>query len=250
MLNRLCDVKRFMKLNLKNVYHRIRIKRDDEWKTAFRTRYGHFKYQIMLFELTNASIIFQTYINKILKKLINVICVIYLNDILIFSEDSAKHRLHVQRIFERFKNYELYINLKKCEFDINKIDFLNFIIFTKEMRMNSKRIQMIKKWFKFKTYREIQIFLKFVNFYRRFIYRYFKIIAPLTNLLKDNENEKKKDFFEWSESIEQTFHQFCDIFMSASFFIYYDFFKKTWVKIDVFNFAIADILSQQNKNEN
>ena len=126
--------------------------------------------------------------------MINVICVIYLNDILIFNEDSAKHRLHVQRIFKCFKNYKLYINLKKCEFDINEIDFLNFIIFTKKMRMNSKRIQMIKKWFKFRTYREMQIFLKFVNFYKRFIYRYFKITALLTNLLKNNENKKRKFF--------------------------------------------------------
>ena len=72
--------------------------------------------------------------------MINVICVIYLNDILIFNEDSTKHRLHVQRVLKRFKNYKLYINLKKCEFDINKIDFLNFIIFTKEIQMNSKQI--------------------------------------------------------------------------------------------------------------
>ena len=99
----------------------------------------------MSFELANAPIIFQIYINKTLKKLIDVICVIYLNDILIFSEDSTKHRLHVQRILKRFKDYELYINLKKCEFDIDEIDFLNFIIFIKEIRMNSKRIQIIKK---------------------------------------------------------------------------------------------------------
>ena len=86
----------------------------------------------MSFELTNVSIIFQIYINKVLKRLINVICVIYLNDILIFNENSTKHRLHVQRILKRLKNYELYINLKKCEFDIDEIDFLNFIIFTKK----------------------------------------------------------------------------------------------------------------------
>ena len=175
---------------------------------------------------------------------------IYLNDILIFNEDSAKHWLHIQQILERLKNYELYINLKKCEFDIDEINFLDFIIFTKKIRMNSKWIQMIKKWFKSKTYRKMQIFLRFVNFYKRFIYRYFKIIAPLTNLLKDNENEKKKNSFKWLKSVEQTFRQFCDIFMSIFLFIHYDFFKKIWMKTDVFNFAIANIFSQQNKNEN
>ena len=99
----------------------------------------------MSFDLTNASITFQIYINKALRGLVDVICVIYLNDILIFNEDSAKHRRHVQQVLERLRDFKLYVNLKKSEFDIEKIEFLNFIIFTKEIRMNSKRIQMIKK---------------------------------------------------------------------------------------------------------
>ena len=111
----------------------------------FRTRYDHFEYQIILFKLTNALIIFQIYINKILRELINVIYMIYLNDILIFNENLTKHRLYVQRILERFKNYKLYINSKKCKFDIDEINFLNFIIIIKRIRMNSKRIQMIKQ---------------------------------------------------------------------------------------------------------
>ena len=86
----------------------------------------------MSFKLTNASIIFQIYINKTLKELINIIYIIYLNDILIFNEDSTKHRLYVQRILKRLKNYKLYINLKKYEFDIDEIDFLNFIVFIKK----------------------------------------------------------------------------------------------------------------------
>ena len=94
-LNHFNDFKRFIKFDFKNIYHRIRIKRDDKWKTMFRTRYEHFKYQIMLFELVNAFAIFQTYINKALKKFVNNICVIYLNDILIYSENSAKHWRYV-----------------------------------------------------------------------------------------------------------------------------------------------------------
>ena len=78
ILNRFCEMKRFIKLNLKNVYNRIRIKQNDKWKTTFRTRYDHFEYQIMLFELINALITFQIYINKTLRELVNVICVIYL----------------------------------------------------------------------------------------------------------------------------------------------------------------------------
>ena len=91
MLNRLYDVKIFTKLNLKDIYHKIRIKKNDEWKIAFRTRYDHFEYLIMFFKLINALIIFQTYINKILIDLMNVIYIIYLNDILIYNVDASKH---------------------------------------------------------------------------------------------------------------------------------------------------------------
>ena len=139
-LNCLYEIKWFIKLNLKNVYHRIRIKKNDEWKTIFRTRYKHFEYQIMSFDLINASITFQIYINKTLRELVDVICIIYLDNILIFSEDSTKYQHHVQQVLERLKDFELYVNLKKCEFNIEKIEFLNFIVFTKKVRMDSKRI--------------------------------------------------------------------------------------------------------------
>ena len=99
----------------------------------------------MSFKLTNASAIFQIYINKILKNLMNVTYVVYLNDILIFSDKSTNHKYHIQQILERFKDYELYIDCKKCEFNIDEIKFLSFIVFTKKIRINSKRIQIIKK---------------------------------------------------------------------------------------------------------
>ena len=91
ILNRLSESKRFTKLDLRNIYHRIRIKRDDEWKTTFRTRYEHFEYQMMSFELANAFAIFQIYINRALRELVDMIFVIYLNDILIYSENSTKY---------------------------------------------------------------------------------------------------------------------------------------------------------------
>ena len=116
--------------------------------------------------------------------------------------------------------------------------------------MNSKRIQMIKEWFKLKTYREVQIFLKFVNFYRRFVYCYSKIAAPLTSLLKNNENEKKKSPLEWPNEAEQAFRQLKNIFMSISLLTYYNFLKRNQMKTDASNFAVANILSQQNENDN
>ena len=90
-LNRLYESKIFIKLNFKNVYHRLRIKVDDKWKTTFRTRYDYFEYLIMSFDFVNVSITFQTYINRALINLIDITYIVYLNDILIYSVDSANY---------------------------------------------------------------------------------------------------------------------------------------------------------------
>ena len=100
-LNRLSEVKYFIKLNLKNVYHQICIKKGDEWKTVFHTHYSHFEYMIMLFELVNASATFQAYINWVLVRLIDIFCVIYLNNILIYSEILNQHYKHIKKVLER-----------------------------------------------------------------------------------------------------------------------------------------------------
>ncbi len=151
-LDRLNKIKQFTKLNLKNVYHCFRIQREDEWKMTFHTHYDHFEYMIMLFNLINASVIFQTYINKILTKLLNDFCVVYLNDILIFFIKKTDHVDHVKQILKKLRKFKLYANLKKCEFFITKVNFLKFVIFTESVLMNLSRINIIKTWFRSKMY--------------------------------------------------------------------------------------------------
>ncbi len=99
---------------------------------------------IMSFDLINMSIIFQTYINKILTELLNDFYVVYLNDILIFFVEKTDHVDHVKQILERLRKFKLYVSLKKCEFFITKVNFLEFIIFTESISMNLSRIDIIK----------------------------------------------------------------------------------------------------------
>jgi len=110
----------------------------------FYTRYDHFKYIIMLFNLINTSVIFQTYINKILTELLNDFCVVYLNDILIFFVEKTDHVNHMKQILERLRKFKLYASLKKCKFFITKVNFLEFIVFTENVLMNLSRINIIK----------------------------------------------------------------------------------------------------------
>ncbi len=106
-LDRLSKVKQFTKLNLKNIYHHFRIQCKDEWKMMFCIHYDHFKYMIMLFNLINTSVIFQTYINKILTKLLNDFYVVYLNDILIFFIEKTDHIDHMKQILKKLRKFKL-----------------------------------------------------------------------------------------------------------------------------------------------
>ena len=98
----------------------------------------------MLFDLINASVIFQTYINKILTKLLNNFCIIYLNNILIFFVEKTDHVDHMKQILKRLRKFKLYASLKKCAFFITKVNFLKFIIFTESVSMNLSKVDIIK----------------------------------------------------------------------------------------------------------
>jgi hypothetical protein len=127
-LDRLSGAKRFTRLDLRDAYHRIRIKRGDEWKTAFRTRYGHFEYTVMPFGLTNAPATFQSYINQALMGYLDIICIAFLDDIMVYSERVEDHTEHLLKILERLKQYSLYAKLSKCLFSVTEVEFLGYIV--------------------------------------------------------------------------------------------------------------------------
>ena len=99
----------------------------------------------MSFDLINASATFQTYINKSLTNLINNFCVVYLNDILIYSSSQEEHLDHIKQVLKRLKRFSLYTSLKKCEFFIIKVEFLDFIMFINNVAMNKRRVKAIQK---------------------------------------------------------------------------------------------------------
>ena len=185
-----------------------------------------------------------------MRDFIDVICVVYLNDILIYSSDSTLYWRNIWKVLKRLRDYQLYVNLKKCQFVIIEVEFLDFVVFTKKVRMNEKRVRIIKKWFKSTIFWKFQMFLNFVNFYRKFIHRYSKIVELLINLLKSNKVEKKSNFFEWFESAKLTYRHFRDIFTFTFLFCHYNSKKKMRMKIDFFNFVFVDIFNQQNDDKN
>ena len=116
-LNQLARAKKFTQLDLTNAYHRMRICEGNKWKTAFRTRYSHFKYQVMPFGLSNAPATFQGYVNKILAEKLNIFVIVYLDDILIYTKDPGEPHVEAVRwVLDQLWKHSLFANLKKCRF--------------------------------------------------------------------------------------------------------------------------------------
>jgi hypothetical protein len=243
-LNRFNDVKKFTKLNIQTTYNFIRIKEEDEWKTAFRCRYEQYEYRVMSFELANASTTFQSYINFALKKFLNVFVIIYLDDILIYSQNEEEHTNHVRLVLKRLKKYKLFAKLNKCDFDLKEIDYLKFIVEVNDIRMNFARIAIVKKWIKSTTRRHVRTFLKFVEFYRRFIKKFNKIVKSLTNLFKKKKKKKFDKEFEFTKEARIVFAQLKNVFIKISILLHFDSKRKIRLKIDAFDFAISEILFQ------
>ncbi len=144
-LDRLFRAKRFTQLDLTSAYHRMRIREVDKWKTAFRTRYGHFEYQVMPFGLSNAPARFKGYINKILAEKLNIFVIFYLDNILVYIKDAGQPNMDlVHLVLEQLWKHGFYANLKKCRFHQDEVRFLGFVVSAKGIRMEEERIEAVK----------------------------------------------------------------------------------------------------------
>jgi Reverse transcriptase (RNA-dependent DNA polymerase) len=158
-------------------------------------------------------------INHALRGLVDDFCIIYLDDILIFSRIEEEHTRHLKQICERLRVAELYAKLSKCRLYQHEMEFLGFIISPKGVAMNPSRVKIISEWKNHPplTYRDIQVLLGFCNFYRRFIRNYSQIARPLTALFKGSKNGKKKEDLtkEWGDKEQQAFLSLLGSFETA-----------------------------------
>jgi hypothetical protein len=162
-------MKYFTKINIMFIFNNIRMKKEEKYLIAFRTRFGLYEFLIMPFGFVEAPAIFQRFMNNILRKYLNVFCIIYLNDILIYNRTRKKHLSHIRKMLEFLKQTGLYAKIQKCEFFKNETIFLGVIIGKNEIRINLKKIKIIQNWQTPFCLTNVQTFVKFGNFYRRFI---------------------------------------------------------------------------------
>ncbi|KIK72617.1 hypothetical protein PAXRUDRAFT_21777 [Paxillus rubicundulus Ve08.2h10] len=176
----------YTKVDLRHAYHLIRIAPGDKWKTAFHTRYGSYEWLVMPFGLTNTPVAFQRFINTIFADMLDVCIVVYLDDILIYSQDMASHKEHVHEVLRRLRKHGLYAKPEKCKFHTSSIEYLRYLLSPSGLTMSADKVKAITDWPEPRKVKDIQSFLGFTNFYRCFIFNYSDIVVPLTCLTRKN----------------------------------------------------------------
>ncbi|GKD57691.1 putative reverse transcriptase domain-containing protein, partial [Tanacetum coccineum] len=194
----------YSKIDLRSGYHQLRVREEDIPKTAFRTRYGHYEFQVMPFQvmpfgLTNAPAVFMDLMNRVCKPYLDKFVIVFIDDILIYSKNKKEHEEHLKQILELLKKEELYAKFSKCEFWIPKVQFLGHVIDSEGIHVDPAKIESIKDWTSPKSPTEIRQFLGLAGYYRRFIEGFLKIAKPMTKLTQ------KKVKFEWGDKQEAAF---------------------------------------------
>jgi hypothetical protein len=184
---------------------------------------------------------------------IDVYAIVYLDDILIFSGSEEEHEKHIRTIVDRLSTADLYGNIKKCSFFQEEIEFLGFLVGRKGVRMDPDRIRTIREWPIPTTYRDIQVFLGFCNFYRRFIRDYSRITRPLNEQLKGMIRGRKLgeiDLFAPENAEARTaFEELKTRFQQAPLLQHYDPTLSTRIESDASDGAAASVISQQHHYE-
>ncbi|GJX01423.1 putative reverse transcriptase domain-containing protein [Tanacetum coccineum] len=136
----------FSKIDLRLGYHQLRVHEEDIPKTAFRTRYGHFKFTVMPFRLTNALAVFMDLMNRVCKPYLDKFVIIFIDDILIYSESKEEHEVHLRLILELLKKEKLYAKFSKCEFWLQEVHFLGHVVNQNGLHMDPGKIEAVKNW--------------------------------------------------------------------------------------------------------
>jgi len=174
----------FSKIDLSSRYHQILVKPEDVQQTTFRSRYRHYEYVVMPFGVTNAPAIFMDYMNKIFWPYLDQFFVVFIDDILIYSESREEHTEHMRVVLEVLKEHKLYGKLSKCEFWMDEVQFLGHVISAQGIAVDPAKIETVVKWDRPQTITQVRSFLGLAGYYRLFVEGFSKMVSPLTQLTR------------------------------------------------------------------
>ena len=238
-LDSLAGATLFTTLDLASGYWQVEVDPSDKEKTAFSTSQGHFEFNVMPFGLTNAPATFQRLMECILAGLSGEQCLIYLDDVIIFSTTFEEHLERLMSVFERFRAAGLKLKLKKCQFAQSAVTYLGHIISDKGIEPDKTKLEAVTNYPTPSSSKEVKQFIGLANYYRRFIPGYASIAEPLHQLLRKNSKG-----FHWTEACDSSFNTLKSKLTSPPVLAYPRFTDTFIVATDASDVAVGGVLSQ------
>jgi hypothetical protein len=216
----------------------VRIAEGDDPKMTYVTRYGSFEFMVMHLGLTNAPATFCNLMNNVFHEYIDKFVVVYLNDIVVYSESFDDYLYHLRLILSQLRENSLFVKSEKCDFARKDILFLGHMISLGKILMDQGKVKAIHDWPTPMTVSELRYFLGLANYYRKFIAAYAKKAAPLTDLLK------KEASWCWSDQCQAAFEKL-KLAVASELVLHLPNFELPFeVHIDASDKAIGGVLVQ------
>jgi hypothetical protein len=239
--NQLRGASVFSKIDLRSGYHQLIIRPSDILKTTFITKYGLYEFIVMPFVLTNASAYFMYLMNSVFMDYLNKFVVVFIDDILIYSQNEQEHEEHLRKVLQRLRDCQLYAKLSKCEFWISEVLFLGHIINQEGLAVDPKKVAGILDWKAPKDVRGIKSFIGMAGYYRRFIEGFSKIARPMTALLAT------KVEFKWTPACQKSFESLKEKLTTTPVLILPDVHKSFSVYCDASCTGLGCVLMQEGR---
>ena len=243
-LDSLAGCKYFTTLDLASGYWQVALEEADKEKTAFSTHQGHFEFNVMPFGLTNAPATFQRLMECALAGLTNEQCLIYLDDIIIFSFSFPEHLQRLRNTFMALHQAHLQLKLSKCSFAHNEVCYLGHIVSAAGVKPNPRKVKAVSKYPVPTSVKEFKQFLGLTNYYRKFIYNYAHTAEPLTKLLRGNKRQ-----FIWNACCQQAFDSLKSKLLESPILGCPDFKVPFVLHTDASDTAVGAVLCQFQKDQ-
>ena len=243
LIDKLKRAKYFSKMDIRWGYNNICIKEGDKWKAAFTTLFGLYEPLVMFFGQCNSLPTFQVFMDSTFRDMIaEGWLIIYMDDILVFAKTLEECQERTKQVLDRMQGKDLHLKLAKCAFDQTEVEYLRLIVKNGEVLMDPTKLKAIKQWEPPKSVQAVRSFIRFCNFYQKFIPNFSALVRQLHNLTK------KGVIFQWGKEQDNVFVKLKEMFLSTPVIKMPDTTKPFFIMINASLTASGGVLMQKDSN--